>query len=80
MKIEMEDHIAALASLKRCEDAPKHNDPFDRMLIAQAKVDNMKLLTHDSLILITMRNALFLCRKQRNTEKIKSYSLVEWQR
>ena len=48
-KIEM-DHIAALASLKRSEDAPKHNDPFDRMLIAQAKVDNMKLLTHDSLI------------------------------
>lgn len=48
-KIEM-DHIAALTSLTRNEGAPRHNDPFDRMLIVQAKVDNMKLLTHDSLI------------------------------
>ena len=27
-----------------------HHDPFDRMLIAQAKAENMSFLTHDSLI------------------------------
>jgi PIN domain nuclease of toxin-antitoxin system len=27
-----------------------HNAPFDRLLIAQAKVENLSLLTHDELI------------------------------
>lgn len=27
-----------------------HNDPFDRMLLAQAKFENLKLMTHDSKI------------------------------
>ena len=27
-----------------------HGDPFDRMLIAQAKAENMSFLTHDSLM------------------------------
>lgn len=34
----------------RPENAPRHNDPFDKMLVAQAKADNLVLLTHDSLI------------------------------
>lgn len=25
-----------------------HNDPFDRMLVAQAQVENLKLMTHDT--------------------------------
>ena len=29
---------------------PIHADPFDRMLVAQARVECMKLLTHDSVI------------------------------
>lgn len=43
-------HTFALGSLKRMEDAPKHNDPFDRLLIFQSKTEGMKFLTHDSLL------------------------------
>ena len=45
-----ENHIFALETLKRPEDAPRHKDPFDRLLIAQAKAEGLFLLTHDSLI------------------------------
>lgn len=44
------EHIFAVKSLKRPADAPKHNDPFDRILLAQAKCEDMRFLTHDSLI------------------------------
>ncbi len=27
-----------------------HKDPFDRLLIAQAKAEGLKFMTHDSLI------------------------------
>jgi PIN domain nuclease of toxin-antitoxin system len=43
-------HTFLLGSLRRPENAPKHNDPFDRLLICQSKTEGMKLLTHDSLI------------------------------
>lgn len=43
-------HTFALGSLKRPDDAPKHSDPFDRLLICQAKTEGMKFLTHDVLI------------------------------
>lgn len=43
-------HVFMLESLKRPEDAPRHNDPFDRILIAQAKAEGMRFLTHDSLL------------------------------
>ncbi len=34
------------------EDLPKiHGDPFDRLLVAQALSENMKLVTHDRMIL-----------------------------
>ena len=29
---------------------PIHGDPFDRVLVAQAKYEGMKLLTHDHLL------------------------------
>lgn len=45
-----ERHIFALETLKRPEDAPRHNNPFDRMLVSQAKAENMVFLTHDTLI------------------------------
>lgn len=41
-------HIFLLKTLSRPNDTPKHNDPFDRLLIAQAKYENLVLLTHDS--------------------------------
>lgn len=43
-------HVFFLKTLSRPEDAPKHNDPFDRILLAQAKCEGMKLITHDSLL------------------------------
>ena len=42
------EHIFLLKTLSRPGDAQKHNDPFDRMLIAQAKFEDLMLLTHDS--------------------------------
>ena len=41
-------HIFLLKTLSRPNDAPKPNDPFDRLLIAQAKYENLVLLTHNS--------------------------------
>jgi PIN domain nuclease of toxin-antitoxin system len=40
-----EEHIAELLLLP-----PLHKDPFDRMLIAQARVENMLLVTSDKQI------------------------------
>lgn len=43
-------HILSLDSLHREETAPIHNDPFDRIMIAQAKTDNLLFVTHDALL------------------------------
>ncbi len=43
-------HIFTLSGLKREEKAQPHKDPFDRMLICQALVENMLFITHDALI------------------------------
>ena len=43
-------HILAVNTLNRSEGAKEHNDPFDRMLLSQAKVENMSFITHDELI------------------------------
>ena len=43
-------HILGLASLHRPEEAPPHKDPFDRLMLCQAKVEGMMFLTHDHLI------------------------------
>ena len=47
------EHAYALKSLYYDSKAApeKHNDPFDRLLLAQAKVEGMKFMTHDHLIL-----------------------------
>lgn len=44
------EHVLWIKTLKRLKDAPKHNDPFDRILLAQSKCENLKFITHDSLI------------------------------
>ena len=44
-------HIAALKTLRRMPGAREHHDPFDRMLLAQAKTENMTLISHDRLLL-----------------------------
>ncbi len=43
-------HILAVSTLIRPADCKAHNDPFDRLLLAQAKVENFSFLTHDELI------------------------------
>ena len=51
LPVEMRDrHVFALETLTRAKGAPLHHDPFDRMLIAQAKAENMSFITHDSLL------------------------------
>ena len=46
----MDKHIFALETISRAEGAPPHHDPFDRILIAQAKAENMSFITHDALL------------------------------
>lgn len=46
----LNQHSFVLETLKRPENAPRHNDPFDRIMLAQAKAEGMYFLTHDSLI------------------------------
>jgi PIN domain nuclease of toxin-antitoxin system len=41
----MSDHVVAIESLP-----PLHKDPFDRILVAQATVEGITLLTTDSLV------------------------------
>ena len=43
-------HVLAVGGLKRKDGEPPHNDPFDRILIAQAKTEEMTMITHDSLL------------------------------
>ena len=51
LQLEIRDkHVYALETLIRPEDARPHKDPFDRILLAQAKAENMSFLTHDALI------------------------------
>lgn len=42
-------HIYQLSELKKGNKTPKHKDPFDLILLAQAKRSDMKLLSHDHL-------------------------------
>ncbi len=44
------NHIFTVKSLKRDSNAPTHNDPFDRLLISQAKSENLTFITHDGLL------------------------------
>ena len=43
-------HVVSLESLRRREDLSPHNDPFDRIMLAQAKAEGFVFVTHDSLI------------------------------
>lgn len=48
-KLELDtNHVFNLETLTQKENAEEHKDPFDRMLLAQAKAEGMVLLTHDS--------------------------------
>lgn len=47
-KLPIDDsHVCELAGLVRDEAAPPHNDPFDRIMLSQAKAEGFIFLTHD---------------------------------
>ena len=43
-------HVLGIRELHRLDNTPPHNDPFDRLLLAQAKTENIWFITHDSRI------------------------------
>ena len=45
-----ERHTFLLDGLRYPASAPPHNDPFDRIMICQAKHEGMLFLTHDALV------------------------------
>ena len=47
-KLPIDDlHVVELAGLHRDESAPPHSDPFDRIMLSQAKAEGFTFLTHD---------------------------------
>ena len=49
--LSIEDkHVEKLETLVYHKDVQDHNDPFDRILIAQAKSEGMQFMTHDTKI------------------------------
>jgi PIN domain nuclease of toxin-antitoxin system len=47
-KLQIDDlHVVELANLVRDESAPPHNDPFDKIMLSQAKAEGFTFLTHD---------------------------------
>lgn len=46
----IEEHVKALETLVYHNEHQSHNDPFDRIMIAQAKADRLQFITHDSKI------------------------------
>ena len=45
-----ERHVLALPTLAYEDGRPPHHDPLDRIMLCQAKVDGLVLLTRDSLL------------------------------
>ncbi len=43
-------HIFTIDTLSRPTNVPEHHDPFDRLLLSQAKADGLTFLTNDTLI------------------------------
>lgn len=45
-----DNHVKALETLIYHNPSQEHHDPFDRIMVAQAKADGLKFMTHDSKI------------------------------
>ena len=54
----MKEHTYSLETLTRPDNVPPHNDPFDRILISQAKTEDMIFLTHDDNLLHYQENCI----------------------
>lgn len=48
--VDMDNHVKTLETLMYHNKNQIHNDPFDRIMIAQAKAEGLKFITHDSKI------------------------------
>ena len=44
------EHVLEIKNLNRKVNTPQHRDPFDRLLLCQAIVEDMKFMTHDARI------------------------------
>ena len=44
------EHTIGVGNLSRTPNTPPHNDPFDKLLISQAKIEKFTLITHDKLL------------------------------
>ena len=44
------EHTLQAKNLKRYENTPPHNDPFDKIMLCQSIVEKMQFMTHDSRI------------------------------
>lgn len=55
-----EEHIFLLDTIHRMEGAPIHKDPFDKLLIAQAKAEGMLFLTHDAMLSYYEENCIVM--------------------
>ena len=52
-KLELDDrHVIALETLRLKENAAEHKDPFDKILLSQAKADGLTFVTHDDKFLV----------------------------
>lgn len=45
------ESIFMIRTLTRVESAKAHHDPFDKIMISQAKSESMQFITHDELLL-----------------------------
>ena len=55
------EHIYGVKLLTSPERAPSHKDPFDRLLIAQAKAESLTFLTSDRLLSFYNEDCIELC-------------------
>ena len=55
------EHINELKNIIPIDESIQHNDPFDRMLLAQARSENIILITHDKKFKNYNDNHLLFC-------------------
>lgn len=54
------NHVVRLSDVVKNDKKLKHNDPFDKMLIAQSLEENMVLITHDQKLIAYYTNNIIL--------------------
>ncbi len=52
------EHTLEMKSLQKSDEVKEHKDPYDWLLIAQAKSEKMMFLTHDSKLKKYMENCI----------------------